>query len=159
MSNAFLSVVGSKQGQFRGDAETEARRAEWMTLIAVHMGVESPRDVVTGEPTGRRQFSVVTITKFWGEASVQGLSACSENEGLTEVVLQFTRLDPDGHEHLFQTVKLTEATLVSIQRSTVQASDGSLVGQEDWGFNFRKIEVIDNDAAVTFSDDWQAISS
>jgi len=159
MSNAFLSVVGSKQGQFRGDAEVESRQAEWMTLAAVHMGLESPRDSTSGEATGRRQFSLVTITKFWGAASVQGLSACSENEVLTEVVLQFTRLDAEGRDHIFQTVTLTDATLVSVQRNTVQNSDGALVGQEDWGFVFRKLELLDNEAQLVFSDDWQATTS
>jgi type VI secretion system secreted protein Hcp len=167
----YLSVKGAKQGQFKGES-TRPSRKDWIPILAFDMSVESPRDAATGQASGKRQYKPVKITKEWGEASPQGLAACATNEVLSMVTLEFSRIDQDGKEYTYQTVKLTNATISGVFRSKgeppevadVPSSDlhpehsGSQDTHEleEWDFVFQKIEVTDNDGGTTFVDDWTA---
>lgn len=161
---AYISIKGKKQGQFKGEALTENRADNWMPVLGFFMGLKSPRDAASGQASGRRQFKPVTISKAWGAASPQALTACSTNEVLTEVVIDFLRTNANGEEYVHQTVKLTDATLIEITRSA--GDTGPTDGGEDWrlspaaeapaleqwSFTFRKIEVEDKDGKTTYSD-------
>ena len=84
----------------------------------------SPRDSASGLPTGRRQHQPITIVKQWGAASPQGLTACATNEVLAEVAIEFIKMTPNANETVYQTVKLTDASISQIARVTGHA-DGS----------------------------------
>jgi type VI secretion system secreted protein Hcp len=158
---AYMSVTGQRQGQFRGES-TQNRHKDWIPILGLQMGVVAPRDAATDEATGRRLYRPVVITKEWGPSSPQGLIACSTNEVLTDITIEFTKTNPAGDLFTSQTVKLTDANIVEIQRFT-HAQDGTLLLEagrldtlelETWAFTFRKIEVDDNGSHISFVDDW-----
>ena len=161
---AHISVKGKKQGQFKGEGTQGRRNDLWIPVLSFQMGLKSPHDSVSGQATGKRQYSPVTIVKEWGSASPQGLTACATNEDLSDVVIEFSKTNPNGGEYVYQTVKLTDATMVEVERFT-RGQDGTLLTGagpmgtlelESWSFTFRKIEVGDNDGKTSFEDDWSA---
>ena len=151
---AYISVKGNKQGQFKGEGIQDKRKDKWMPVLSFTMGVKSPRDIATGQ---------VGIVKEWGAASPQGLTSCATNEVLSEVVIEFTKTNPNGENFVYQTVKLTEATIAQVVRFTGDAEAASTSHQpaaantlalERWSFTFRKIEVDDKDGKTMFVEDW-----
>jgi type VI secretion system secreted protein Hcp len=109
-----------------------------------------------------RQYKPVTITKEWGAASPQALAACATIEVLSDVAVEFLKIKQDGQEYIYQTVTLTDALFVAVERFTRQ-QDGTLLlppgpadtlELESWSFTFRKIEVMDIDGNTSFIDDW-----
>jgi len=159
---AYIAVQGIKQGQFKGESTRVTRKEKWMQVLAFQMGLHSPLDAATGQASGKRQYKPVTVSKEWGAASPQGLIACATHEVLTDVAIEFLKTKADGQEYVYQTVTLTDALLVAIERFTRQ-QDGTLLlprgpadtlELESWSFTFRKIEVVDNDGNTSFVDDW-----
>jgi len=126
--------------------------------------VTSPRDAASGQASGKRQYQPVTIVKAWGAASPQGLTACATNEVLTEVDIDFTRPSPTGQEVIYQTVRLTNASVSQIARFTGRPDGGedtpasghtgtaTMMELERWAFTFQKIEVQDADGKTSFTD-------
>jgi type VI secretion system secreted protein Hcp len=107
-------------------------------------------------PSGKRQYSAITFTKLWGPSSPQMIQACTTNESLT-VTFEFVKAS-QGKEIVYQTIKLTGATISSVRRY-IDVSVGSEPPDprelEDISFTFQKIDIIDaNGAAAT--DDWAA---
>jgi type VI secretion system secreted protein Hcp len=170
---AWIAVKGVKQGQFNSeilqkDPKTEKRRDKWSPVLAFTMGLASPHDAATGQASGRRQHHPVTIVKQWGAASTQALSACANNEVLTEVAIEFTRPPPSGSgdDVVYQSVRLTNATFSQITRftgrpdgaedtpSSGHAGTDEMMELERWAVMFQKIEVHDNDGKTLFEDDW-----
>ena len=159
---AWISVRGAKQGQFKGEATAAKRRDKWMPVLAFTMDVVSPRDPASGLPTGKRHYQPVTIVKSWGAASPQGLTAWATNEVLAEVDIEFTRQSPTGEEAVHQTVRLTNASLAQIARftgrpdgaedtpSSGHSGTSDMMEMERWSFTFQKIEVHDSDGNTSF---------
>ncbi|HTS92098.1 MAG TPA: type VI secretion system tube protein TssD [Stellaceae bacterium] len=160
---AFFSVKGARQGPFKGEAK-EAGRENWMPVRYFTMELESPRDPASGQATGKRQWKPVKVVKEWGAASPQGLTACATNEVLQEVNFQFLRTNPSGQEYVYQTVKLTNATISDVVRFTggpeALAAGGKSASWdasgelEAWSFTFQQVDVFDADGNTEFLDDW-----
>lgn len=163
---AHVSIKGKKQGQFKGEGIQDKRKDKWSPVLTFDMGVQSPRDIATGQASGKRQWSPVRIVKEWGPSSPQLLAACSTNEVLPEVVFEFSKTNPNGEEYVYQTIKLTDATIASVSHFTGHedgdegSSSSKHTGAADTlelervGFTFRKIELTDNDGKTNFADDW-----
>jgi type VI secretion system secreted protein Hcp len=163
---AWISVKGAKQGQFKAEATVAARRDKWMAVLAFTMGVTSPRDPATGQASGKRQHQPITIVKAWGAASPQGLTACANNEVLSEVEIEFTRQSATGQDVIYQTVRLTNASFAQIARftgrpdgtedtpSSGHSGTSNMMELERWAFTFQKLELHDNDGNTSFADNW-----
>ena len=152
---AYLSVTGSRQGQFKGESIQARRKNAWIPLLSFGMSLESPRDAATDQPSGERRFAPVRIVKEWGAASPQGLTACATNEALTQVLIEFTTTHPTGEEYVYQSMKLTNATISRVVRIKGGRGEGADIYElEDWEFTFAKIEVDDIDGLTKFTDDW-----
>jgi type VI secretion system secreted protein Hcp len=151
-SAIFVTMVGAKQGQFKGET---TQKGEEGKLIGLGFGFElnSPRDASTGFPTGRRQFKPVTFVKEWGAATPQILNALSTNENLTSVLFEFVKSEADGKSSVFQTVKLTDASVSDVTQST-SAIGSPLHEYETISLTFRKIEITNNIGKTTYQDDW-----
>lgn len=163
---AYLSVKGNRQGQFKGESNEENRKDKWMVVLSFAMDLEAPRDPGTGQPVGKREWKPVKVVKEWGAASPQALTACATNEVLSEVLIEFTKTNANGDEHVYQRITLANATIAAVARFTGQpgapdsgptarhASWANTHELECWSFTFEKIQVVDNDANTAFSDDW-----
>jgi type VI secretion system secreted protein Hcp len=151
MSKFYFSIVGSKQGQFKGEVGGTQHKNQ-MRGVGFNYGITVPRDPTTGQPSGKRRHEPVQIIKEWGAASPQILTALVTNESLKTVLLEFVRESPKGIERVFHTIKLTNATVADVQQY-VQAPE-STMELERVSFTFQKIEIENKDGDTIFSDSW-----
>jgi len=163
---AHISIKATTQGHFKGEGIQDHRNDKWIPVLAFSNEVQSPRDIATGMPSGKRQWGAVKIVKEWGAASPQGLQACVTNEVLTDVQIEFTKTKDSGEEYVYQTIKLTNASLSSVRRYTGNDQTGESSSRhtsgddtmelEEWALTFQKIELDDTDGQTSFMDDWKA---
>lgn len=164
---AYLRITGKKQGVFKGESPRTTDNGQWLEVLAFSMDLESPRDLATGQATGRRQYKPITFVKAWGAASPQILTACATNEVLTQVIFQFIKTNPDGEQYVFQTVSLTNAAICEVFRfmgdpesnqtpQSHHSAASDTLELERVKFTFQKIDVEDNDGKASFTDDWSS---
>jgi type VI secretion system secreted protein Hcp len=151
----FVDIKGAKQGQFKAEGVVSGVHKGSIEGIRFSSTVNSPRDLATGLPSGKRQYSPITFTKLWGPSSPEMIQACATNELLT-VTFEFVKADRYGKEMVYQTIRLTGATISSVRRYI----DVSMANEppdprelEDVSFTFQKIDITDANGAAA-SDDW-----
>ena len=154
----YVTIRGAKQGIFKGQSATRQHQNEIQGLQFVSL-LTSPRDAGTGMATGKRQYSPIVFTKEWDAASPQIFEAAATNELLSLVEFDFIRTAPDGREYIYETIKLTDATISSVKHyigfpDAGESPDSRAL--EDVGITFRKIEISNNDGKTTAMDDWTA---
>jgi len=150
----FVTIV--TQGGTRLSEET-VRGGQQGKIEAIKFlyQVGSPRDLATGQATGRRQHSPITFTKEWGAASPQLVQAAVTNEVLRSVTFEFVKTNPTGKEIIYETITLTNATVASIKRYIATPTGSEQPDPralEDVSLTFQKIE-IKNTVAGTASMD------
>ncbi len=145
-----FTITGAKQGPFKGEG---TRVNEKGLLIGLSYAAElsSPRDLATGQASGKRQYKPITVTKEWGAATPQILQAAADNELLPAVQFSFSKRNSQGTMYVFQTVKLTDAEISDVKQYTDKSG---LFEIDEISFVFRKIEVQNKDGNTTFADDW-----
>ncbi len=152
---AYISIKGQKQGQFAGDGSSKQNKNR-ILITSFSFSVESPRDVATGQASGKRQYHPIIIRKHWGEASPQVYEALATNENLPSVLVEFTGVSAKGIEQVDHSFSLTNATISALREFTEPAQSGSEIDDlEEISFNFQKIEIKDKNGK-TFVDDWIA---
>jgi type VI secretion system secreted protein Hcp len=166
-----VSVTGAKQGQFKGESRREKAKDK-IEAVSFVFEVTSPRDVASGQASGKRQYKPLQITKPVGAASPQFFQALTSNETLSTVTLEFTKTDKSGEEFVYYTIRLTNASVASIRQhipsdaSPPAAPTGPLargasappaaaVPMEEISFTFQKIEIENKEAKTMATDDWQ----
>jgi type VI secretion system secreted protein Hcp len=160
---AYVKIKGTKQGQFKGDGVQRAGH-DAITVLRFVSGATAPRDVATGQASGKRQWQPIRITKEWGAASPQLLLALTTNEVLPSVVFEFYRTDKAGKEQLHYRITLHDAIVSSITSVLdLTASSGAnapYAGHEleDVEFTFRSIMVEDLADKMTASDNWHDVA-
>lgn len=146
----YVTIEGTKQGRFKGESVRSAHKNK---LEAWNLGhtVTSPRDAATGQASGKRQHGPITLTKAWGAATPQIFQALVTNEVLKSVLIEHLQTTPEGIEEVRGTIKLTNATVSNIVRST--DADGSII--ETVSFSYQKIELQDLPGKTMAMDDWR----
>lgn len=141
----YVSITGVKQGPFKGEVTRKGFEGK-MAGINFDYAVVSPRDVASGQATGKRQHKPVKIKKAWGAASPQLFTALTTNELLATVVIDFMSTDPaTGAVINDHTIKLTNASVASIAHNSEMLGAGpSLPPTETVEFVFQQIELIDH---------------
>jgi type VI secretion system secreted protein Hcp len=143
-----MKITGKKTGVFKGDSNQKGHQDQ-ILVSGYSFEVDSPRDAASGQATGKRQYKPITITKELNGSSPQLLGACSTNEVLNSVVINFYKTDRTGKEINYYRVTLTNASISQVR----QYSSGATVS-EDVSFTFQKIQQDDLVAKTTFQDDW-----
>ena len=163
----YVTINGTKQGVFKGEGVKDKTKDKIVGL-AFSYELKSPRDAATGQPSGKRQHSPAKIVKEWGAATPQIFQALVSNEALKEVKLEFYKVNANGEEYVYYTVRLTNASVSAIRQYTsdggVQASSSAKQGSssldlkelEEVSFTFQKIEVESKDGKTMSMDDWKA---
>jgi type VI secretion system secreted protein Hcp len=164
--NIYVSVKGTKQGQFKGESPNPNLRDKMVGLKFMYE-VTSPRDVATGQVSGKRQHRPIIITKEWGAASPQLFQALVGSEPLSEVFIDFVGTDQkSGQEVLTHRIRLINATIANIAYKTDEAVGASGVkhltagGQrslEEISFTFQRIELEDPIGKAVVVDDTRAV--
>ena len=140
--NFNVLVDGSKQGVFKADPQKSKIQ-----------GLAISYEVKPGQPGRGRAHSLV-ITKEAGASSPQFFAALFTNEVLKTVTLEFYRASPTGTEEIYQTIKLTNATVSHMKQYTKgdqQKATTPLL--EDIAIAFQHVEISSVTAKTTASDD------
>ena len=163
--NLTITVQGQKQGVFKGEiALKDANvRAEARTeLLDIRYEMDSPRDIATGQASGKRSYKPLTIVKRFGPSSPQYLQALSTNELLPQVVIEGFGADRGGPLRAVFTIKLTNASVSHVDAHVVPPTNPTGKGaaasaddlQEVIQFTFQRIEVTSETGKTMFGDSW-----
>jgi type VI secretion system secreted protein Hcp len=154
--NAMLRVVGAKQGEIKGSVTQKGREGR-IAVIAVSHEIVTPRDMASGQATGKRQHQPVVITKELDRATVPLRQMLVGNEPVKECELQFWRPSPTGGETQYFTIRLTNAAIVSIDMEMANNKHADLAGLETFeqvAFTYGRIEWMWTDGSLGAVDDW-----
>jgi type VI secretion system secreted protein Hcp len=158
----FITIEGTKQGKFKtppgGGASADGLRGGKIPGIRFFAETTSPRDVGTGQASGKRQHKPITITKQWDASSPQLFQALVTNEVLKSVLFEFVKTNLQGEEFVYHTIKLTNGTVSNI-KSYLDLTDASgdpydAHELEDVSLTFQKIEIENREGKTTAVDDW-----
>ncbi len=153
---AYMTIEGSQQRKFRGDSNLPGHAWE-IKVLAFDVPVTSPRDIASGQASGKRTYQPVKIVKEWGASSPQLFTALTSNEILTSVNIRFTESGANGKGQTQQTIKLTNASVVGIRRFSVPPSgkaQSNTHEHEEVSFTFQEIELENKTGNAGASDDW-----
>jgi type VI secretion system secreted protein Hcp len=153
----FITIEGVKQGKFKADGGPQF--GDRIPVLQLNFEVDSPRDLATGQPAGKRQHKPLSITKDWGAASPQLFQATTTNELLKSVFIEVFRTAGTGTEEVVATIRLTNATIGKYRTSVSDATSGDgpagrLIDHTE--FTFQKIEISNPAAKTGAMDDWVA---
>ena len=159
---AFVKIKGSKQGQFKGETTVKSAGAGAIPVLRFASNAQAPRDAATGQASGKRQWQPIRITKEWGAASPQLLTALATNEVLPTVAFEFWRTDKSGKEELHYKITLQNATISTIgaffDRTGPTGAPFGGHELEDVEFTFQSITVEDVAGKSTAGDNVRDIS-
>lgn len=161
--NAYLKLTGKKQGQIKGSV-TQKGRENTIMIIAVSHEIVSPRDIATGQATGKRMHKPFVITKELDKSTPLLYKALVTNENLSEFNLDFwqpnvTASGGAGVEKQHYSVKLTNAKISDIRFTMLNNKNPELTRYaeyEEISFVYEKIEWTWKEGGITATDDWAA---
>lgn len=123
-----------------------------MDVLEFEQGIVSPRDVASGQASGKRQYKPITIVKQVDASTPRLFQACATNEVLPTVKFVF---HPPGASADQLAVTLTNAACSDLTDTT---SEGGTMELETIHFTFQKITIEHLIAKTSFQDDWTATS-
>jgi type VI secretion system secreted protein Hcp len=153
-TDIFCTVVGTVQGTFQGDPATRGTPNQ-IAVYSLTQELKVPFDASTGQVTGRRQHSPVTIVKELDKSSPLFFAAAATNETLKSVTCTMSRSSAAGQVRPYFKIVLTNATIVEV-RDSGNGVNGAAQGdeRERISFSYQKIELTDLDSNTTAIDDW-----
>jgi type VI secretion system secreted protein Hcp len=157
-----MTIKGQKQGTINGSV-TQKGRENSILIHSFSHEIDSPRDVASGLPTGKRMHKPFYFMKEVDRSSPLLWNALTTNETLTTCQIQFWSTSAaNGVETQVYTVTLTNASIASMEQSmpsNVDPSTAKLSLQEEISLVYQKIQWTWTDGGVTASDDWTAPAS
>jgi type VI secretion system secreted protein Hcp len=153
-TDIFCTVVGAVQGTFQGDPATGGSTTQ-IAVYSLTQELKIPFDAATGQLTGKRQHSPLTIVKELDKSSPLFFTAAATNEVLKSVTCTLSRSSVTGQSRAYFRFTLTNATVVEIKDSgngvngTAEADE-----HERISFSYQKIELTDLNSNTTAIDDW-----
>jgi type VI secretion system secreted protein Hcp len=142
------------QGTFQGDPATGGSTTK-IAVYSLTQELRVPFDAATGQITGKRQHSPLTIVKELDKSSPLFFTAAATNEVLKSVTCTLSRSFFNGQARAYFKIALTNATVVEIKDSG-NGVNGAAQGdeRERISFSYQKIELTDLDSNTTAVDDW-----
>jgi type VI secretion system secreted protein Hcp len=133
-ADAYLTVVGKRQGPLKGESQTPGHKDD-IGVIAWTWGVVAPTAAGSTEPTGRRVYDVLSVDKHVDASSTKLINALATNEEIRSVKLNLRKAGTEEED--FFTITLEKARIVS---SNLQSSpSGGLY--ETVSFAYLKIQI------------------
>jgi type VI secretion system secreted protein Hcp len=154
----YVTIRGVKQGVFKGQTMGAGHQGEIMGFQYVFQ-LSAAVNTSSGQASGKHQYTPITFTKVLDASSPQIIQASTSNELLSLVQFDFVHSGTDGKESVYQTIKLTNATISSVKEymgfpNAGEPSDPRQL--EDVSFTFQKIEISNNEGKTTVMDDWNS---
>lgn len=149
----YVTIEGAKQGRLAGETAREAHKGT-LAGIGFSYEVTSARGAASGRASRKLEHGPVTFTKEWGAASPQLFQALVTSEVIQSALFYFVRTNDVGVEHVFATIKLTDASVTSIHQYVAAQEDADLDNAEleDVALSFRDIEITNVDAKTIATD-------
>jgi len=127
--------------------------------------VKSPRDVSTGQASGKRQHGAITLTRMVGESSPQLFATLTSNDMIKTLTIDFTRTDTRGQEVLAYSIRLTNVQISEIKQFIATPGDfegakhASAVRAETLYENvslvFQRIDISSPASKTSAMDEWR----
>jgi type VI secretion system secreted protein Hcp len=144
----FVTVVGKVQGQFTGENNTSR-----IEVTGFEMEMTSPRDLATGQASGKRQHVPILIQKATGASSSQFFKALTTNEPLSTVTFEVYKPSATGGDVLDFKIILTNASINYFKQSYADGQKGFV---DSVKFTYQTIEF--NRSGTGVSDSWPSIN-
>jgi type VI secretion system secreted protein Hcp len=156
-TDIYCTIAGAAQGTFQGDPVTKGSATQ-IAVYSLTQELKVPYDPSSGQITGRRQHSPLTIVKELDKSSPQFFAAAATNETLKSVTCTLYR-SVNGEPRAYFRIALTNATIVAIKDSG-DGVNGTAQGdeRERISFSYQKIALTDLDSNTTAVDDWTSQS-
>lgn len=154
----YMSVTGKNQGKIDGSCEIKGRE-KTILVYAMDHTIQIPRDSHTGLPTGARVHGPLMVEKEIDKSSPKLLQALTSGEQLSEVVIDYYRISPQGKEEKYYTVKLEDAIIVAAQSffpETFLAENETYKHMEKISFTYGKIVWTWQPDGIEAEDAWKA---
>lgn len=153
-----MAVTGTTQGNMTAGCSDIQDREDTTLCQALDHEVYIPRDVQTGQPTGKRVHKPLVITKAFDKSSPKLYQALCTGERMSEVVFKYYRIAPTGNEEHYFTIKLQDAIIVALKPWIPNCLDISKEGftdMEDLSFTYSHIFWTWEPDGVEAEDQWQ----
>lgn len=115
-ADAFLAVVGKKQGPLKGECETPGH-VDDISVIAWRWAVSSPTAPGSTQATGRRVYEHLEVDKYVDACSTRLLNALANNEDLKSVTLSLRKAGTDDEDFFVMTLEKARVTGSQIRSS------------------------------------------
>lgn len=154
---SYLQITGKTQGKIEGSCQIKGKE-NTIEVWAFDHNVEIPRNIHDGLPSGTRIHQPLTIEKNIDKSSPKLYQALTSGEQLTEVILDFWRITPDGKEEKYYTIKLETAIIVAMQSfypETFIEANESYRHMEKVSFTYEKIIWTWQPDGIEAEDNWK----
>ena len=145
----YVTATASKQGKLKGESAHQ-RKEDKLVGLAFHYSVAPPRDAASGQVSGKRKHLPVSFVKRWGASSPQFFQALTTNEQFKSVLFEFVGTSETGEEHVFHTIKLSNALVTEIEQYVEPGDTGPL---EKITFTFQRIDLENIDGGTSATDE------
>lgn len=155
-----LTITGEEQGPIEGSCELDGREDTILVQAFDHV-VEIPTDE-RGVASGRRSHRPLTITKEIDKSTPMLYQALCTNELLTEVRLDWYRLDGTGEHELYFTMLMENGFITRIHPwvpNVLDRANESLRHMEDVSISYEKIIWTWEPDGIQFEDTWGQIGA
>lgn len=153
LGRVYVKITARKQGDLPGDSRSRGHEG-WLVGTGFDYELTLPRDAATGQATGKRRHSPVTLALPWGAASPLLFTAATTNEQLPKIVFEFPAVNQDGSEFVAQRVTLTDALVSGYHHSADVKGEPTEIDRIS--FTFGQITIEDLGAKTIARDDWVA---
>jgi len=150
-----LTITGEVQGQIEGSCELEDREGTILVQAFDHI-VEIPTDD-RGIASGRRAHRPMTMTKEIDRSTPMLYQALCTGELLTDVKLDWYRLDGSGDEELYFSIELQNAMITRIHPwvpNVLNPANANLRHMEDISIAYERIIWTWEPDGIEFEDQW-----
>jgi len=117
----YMKITAENQGQIEGECDLDSRDG-FVVIQGIQHSVKLPTDN-RGLPNGRRVHLPITVLKEIDRTSPMLYQALSDGELLTEVIIDWYRLDGAGMEELYYRQILKNAQITAIDFVVEHTSD------------------------------------
>lgn len=161
----YMTVTGSTQGDMTAGGMSadsvgtlsKSAQEDTAQILEFELGVQTPTDPASGQPTGNRIHTGMRVVKYIDKASPMLLQAIATGEQLSTVEVQLYRTASAGGQEHYYTVTLEEASLVKCRPYFPNALDedsDAYAHMEELLFMYKKITVTHEKASSSSTDTW-----
>jgi type VI secretion system secreted protein Hcp len=138
-TSIYMSITGGKPGEFAGDSKSP-HGSQWILIEKIDESAVSSRDASSGRASGKRQHETIKVVKLIDASSPQLRKAETTGEHLKEVVFEFYRPNGKDKEEVYETIRLSDAIISSIQDRGANGAGHDVRPTEEISFEYEKIE-------------------